>query len=94
MHTTTELFHLLSLICCAHSMSLGMGYAATVNDAVDAAVTAVCERVWGGNDYLFDLYPSLSSLPPKGVNVIVAAGNDGIDACKRSPSSASKVLVH
>ena len=48
MHTTTELFHLLSLICCTHSMSIGGGKSTALNSAVDAAVTAVCGRVWGG----------------------------------------------
>ena len=48
MHTTTELFHLLSLICCAHSMSLGGGKSTAVNSAVDAAVTAVWRGGGGG----------------------------------------------
>ena len=53
---------------CVANMSLGGGFSASLNKAVDDAVTA-------------------------GVMMVVAAGNDGGDACTKSPASAEKAIT-
>lgn len=53
---------------CVANMSLGGGLSASLNKAVDDAVTA-------------------------GVMMVVAAGNDGGDACTKSPASAEKAIT-